>query len=118
MKKIENAKHKNIKPGLITAIIAMAIALVAISNIARAYSANQNYALTNQSLINILNTQDQQSGELILNIKAKHNKELAKQYIIVNPKSPSFLSTISSLIPATITPRIMFIMLCQNASLI
>lgn len=35
MKKIENAKHKNIKPGLIIAIIAMAIALVAISNIAR-----------------------------------------------------------------------------------
>lgn len=90
MKNIENAKNKNIKPGLIIAIIAMAIALVAISNIATAYSAKQNYALTNQRLINILNTQSQQSGELILNIKSKQNKELAKQYVIVNPKIAQF----------------------------
>lgn len=41
-------------------------------------------------MINILNTQDQQSGELILNIKAKHNQELAKQYVIVNPKIAQF----------------------------
>lgn len=91
MKNIENAKNKNIKPGLIIAIIAIVITLaVAISNIAKAYSAKQNYALTNQRLINILNTQSQQSGELILNIKSKPNQELAKQYVIVNPKIAQF----------------------------
>lgn len=72
---------------LTVACVACLFALtIAIVNWASAKKTNETYALTNQRLINILNTQSQQSGEVKLNVLNNKSKKTDNLYAIVNPK--------------------------------
>ena len=64
--------------------------IIAIANICMARQTNQNYALTNDRIMNILNTQSQQSGEIKLTVKSNKDKTLSKSYVIVNPRVAQF----------------------------
>lgn len=87
----KSKENKNLKPYIIISALAVLTSLtIAGTAIATVRSANKAYALTNQRLINILNTQNQQSGEIKLNVKNKNNKQLDHRFIIVNPHIAQF----------------------------
>lgn len=67
----------------VACLFALTIAMI---NWASAKKTNETYALTNQRIINILNTQSQQSGEVKLNVLNNKSKKTDNLYAIVNPK--------------------------------
>lgn len=84
-------ENKKLKPYIIISALAVLTSLtIAGTAIAAVRSANKIYALTNQRLINILNTQNQQSGEIKLNVKNKNNKQLDQKFVIVNSHVAQF----------------------------
>lgn len=84
-------QNKALLSVLIIAGVAIAISMIiAIANICMAHQTNQNYALTNDRIMNILNTQLQQSGEIKLTVKSNKGKALSKSYVIVNPRVAQF----------------------------
>lgn len=84
-------QNKALLPVLIIAGVAVLVAMIiAIANICMARQTNQNYALTNDRIMNILNTQSQQSGEIKLMVKSNKGKALSKSYVIVNPRVAQF----------------------------
>lgn len=84
-------KNKALLPVLIIAGVATLMAIIiAIANIYMARQTNQNYALTNDRIMNILNTQSQQSGEIKLTVKSNKDQTLSKSYVIVNPRVVQF----------------------------
>lgn len=91
MKQNELKQNKALSPVLIIAGVAISVAIIiAIANIYMARQTNQNYALTNDRIMNILNTQSQQSGEIKLTVKSDKDKPLSKAYVIVNPRVAQF----------------------------
>lgn len=91
MKQNKLKQNKALLPVLIVAGVAVAVAMIiAIANICMAHQTNQNYALTNDRIMNILNTQSQQSGEIKLTVKSNKGKALSKSYVIVNPHVAQF----------------------------
>ena len=80
-----------LSPVLIIAGVAISVAMIiAIANICMAHQTNQDCALTNDRIMNILNTQSQQSGEIKLTVKSNKDKPLSKSYVIVNPRVAQF----------------------------
>lgn len=67
----------------VACLFALTIAMI---NWVSAKKTNETYALTNQRIINILNTQSQQSGEVKLNVLNSKSKKTDNLYAIVNPK--------------------------------
>lgn len=91
MKQNKLKKNKSLLPVLIIAGVATLMAIIiAIANICMVCQTNQNYALTNDRIINILNTQSQQSGEIKLTVKSNKDQTLSKSYVIVNPHVAQF----------------------------
>lgn len=70
----------------VTSIACLFALTIALINWVSAKKTNETYALTNQRIINILNTQSQQSGEVKLNILNNKSKKTDNLYAIVNPK--------------------------------
>lgn len=91
MKQTKLKQNKALWPVLIIASVAsLAAIIIAIVNICMAHQTNQNYALTNDRIMNILNTQSQQSGEIKLMVKSNEGKALSNSYVIINPHVAQF----------------------------
>lgn len=91
MKQNKLKQNKALLPILIIAGVAILMAIIiTIANICMARQTNQNYALTNDRIMNILNTQSQQSGEIKLTVKSNKGKALSNSYVIVNPRVAQF----------------------------
>ena len=91
MKQNKLKQNKALLPVLIIVDVATLMAIIiAIANIYMVHQTNQNYALTNDRIMNILNTQSQQSGEIKLTVKSNKNQTLSKSYVIVNPHVAQF----------------------------
>ena len=91
MKQNELKQNKALLPVLIIAGVATLVAIIiAIANLRMARQTNQDCALTNDRIMNILNTQSQQSGEIKLTVKSNKDQTLSKSYVIVNPRVAQF----------------------------